>query len=101
MKAVAVKAVMGIKEVLETGMNLIYPSQRIILIRQQLDLNRIVSLAGEAELLDQDAVDISIVGPQNKEYFLQSVSGGGEGVTVVPGIRVDADVSHGVLRRDL
>ena len=49
MKAVTVKAVVGIKEVLEACMNLTYPPQWIVLIGQQLDLVRVVCLAEEAE----------------------------------------------------
>ena len=164
-------------------MNLIYPPQRIVLIWWQLDLIRVVCLAGEAEFLDQDAVRIILVvyqccpwsngifewlechslgrsavplkdaqnsvlsasepdsqlvgrnasqlgslrrpldvlgtdgivdlievytswkqlyfrevGPQNEEYLLQPVSGGGEGVTIIPGIRVNADVAEDIQR---
>ena len=61
MKAVTVKAVVGIKEVLEACMNLIYPPQRIVLIGQQLDLIRVVCLAEEAEFFDQDTVGIILV----------------------------------------
>ena len=61
MKAVTVKAVVGIKEVLKAGMNFIYSPQRIVFIRQQLELIRIVCLTGEAEFLDQDAVGIILV----------------------------------------
>lgn len=38
------------------------------------------------------------VGPQYKEYLLQPVSGGGEGVTIIPGIRVNADVAEDIQR---
>ena len=41
---------------------------------------------------------VSNLGPQNEEYLLQPVSGGGEGVTIIPGIRVDADVAEDVQR---
>ena len=61
MKAVTVKAVVSIKEVLEACMNLIYPPQRIVLIGQQLDLIRVVCLAEEAEFFDQDTVGIILV----------------------------------------
>ena len=62
MKAVTVKAVVGIKEVLEACMNLIYPPQRIVLIGQQLDLVRVVCLAEEAEFFDQDMHHTGIAG---------------------------------------
>ena len=38
------------------------------------------------------------VGPQDKEYLLQPVSGGGEGVTIISGIRVKADVAEDIQR---
>lgn len=68
MKAVTVKAVVGVKEVLETCMNLIYPSQRIVLIGQQFDLIRVVCLAGEAEFLDQNTVGIILVMYQRRSW---------------------------------
>ena len=41
---------------------------------------------------------IGVVSPQNEEYLLQPVPGGGEGVSVVPRISIDANIAEDIQR---
>ncbi len=61
LETITVKAIMSVKEVLQTCMTFIYPVQRVFPVRQRLYLGCVVRFAGQAEFFYQDAVGIILV----------------------------------------